>query len=204
MLEPLLARNRSRAVEAIDRLIPWHRLPKWLGLANLAQLRETLRAENLHDTSGIDAGGSHEHAATSVALSPAGSEVLRMRTADGSYNDIESPRMGMKGMRFGRNVPLSEVEGVDEERLMVPSPRTISEALLARRNFAPASSLNVHAAAWIQFMTRDWFSHGENDPRDPYVVPLEKDDRWPDKPMKVQRTRPDPTRCPLSLSLIHI
>src|SRR5688500_6585065 len=110
MLEALLSRNRSRAVETINRLIPWHRLPTWLGLANLIQLRETLRAENLHDTSGIDAGGSHAHAAATVTPAPPSAEVLQARTADGSYNDLESPRMGMVGMRFGRNVPLEKVE----------------------------------------------------------------------------------------------
>ncbi len=62
MLENLIARQRSRAVEAINRLLPWYRLPTWLGLANLSELRKTLRAENLHDTSRIDTDGGHEHA----------------------------------------------------------------------------------------------------------------------------------------------
>jgi Animal haem peroxidase len=197
-MQPLLPRSRSRTVEVLNRLIPWHRLPKWLGLANLAELRETLRAENLHDTSHLDESESSGHAAATVEAPPATADVVRLRTADGSYNDLESPRMGMKGMRFGRNVPLDEVENPDEKRLMTPSPRIVSEALLARREFLPAISLNALAAAWIQFMTRDWFNHGENDPKDPYQVPLEKDDPWPERPMKVRRTRADPTRCPMS------
>lgn len=200
MLEALIARSRSRAVETVNRLIPWHRLPLWLGLANLAELRETLRAENLHDTNGIDADGSHAHAAAQPVQAPtdAGSEVLRWRTADGSYNDLESPAMGMKGARFGRNVPLRAVKTPRPSELLTPSPRTVSEALLARRTFTPATSLNLHAAAWIQFMTRDWFSHGENEPDNPLEVPLEPTDTWYERPMRVQRTRKDPTRCPMS------
>src|SRR5687768_9280853 len=102
MFDDLIARQRSRAVETINRLVPWHRLPTWLGLANLAELRRTLRTENLHDTNSIDTAGQHVHAPT--ALEYGGSEVLRGRTADGSYNDLENPRMGMAGTRFGRNI----------------------------------------------------------------------------------------------------
>lgn len=197
MLDLLLARQRSRAVETINRLLPWHRLPSWLGLANLSELRQTLRAENLHDTSGIDAEESHA-AARPPKPEPAGSEVLRFRTADGSYNDLEQPSMGMAQTRLGRNVPLEAVATPTPTDLLTPNPRTVSEVLLARRNFIPATSLNVLAAAWIQFMTRDWFSHGDNQPEDPYEVPLQNADGWHERPMRVQRTRRDPTRCPMS------
>jgi hypothetical protein len=196
MLEALIARNRSRAIETINRLVPWHKLPLLLGLANLRELRQTLRTENLHDTNGIDAGGSHEAAV--VQPPAAGSEVLRARTPDGSYNDLEGPRMGMAGTRFGRNVALDVIKTPTPTELMTPNPRLVSEALLARNAFVPAKSLNVLAAAWIQFMTRDWFSHGENEPEAPYQVPLEAADRWPENPMRVQRTRRDPSRCPMS------
>jgi hypothetical protein len=195
MLNTLIARQRSRAVETLNRLIPWHRLPQWLGLANLAELRKTLRAENLYDTSKIDNNGGHAHGTVETATS--GSEVLRARTADGSFNDLENPRMGMAGTRFGRNIPLDAVQPANGT-LLSPSPRIVSEALLARRTFIPATSLNVLAAAWIQFMTRDWFSHGDNDKRDPHEIPLQTGDRWPEQPMRVQRTRKDPSRCPMS------
>ena len=201
MLDTLIARQRSRVIETVNRLVPWHRLPLWLGLANLAELRQTLRAENLHDTNhidAIDAGSAHAHAGAPTAPLDPGSAVLRARSADGSYNDLESPRMGMAGTRFGRNVPLSEIKVPTSTELLTPNPRTVSEALLARHTFVPASSLNLLAAAWIQFMTRDWFSHGENDPKDPYEVPLHEADGWHERPMHVQRTRRDPTRCPMS------
>jgi hypothetical protein len=196
MLDSLLMRASGRALEQINRLVPWHRLPTWLGLANLIELREQLRAENLYDTQHIDSGAGHNH--PQPALEPASSDLLRARSADGSYNDLESPRMGMAQTRFGRNVPLSEVHTPSLRELTAPSPRTISEALLARREFIPATSLNVLAAAWIQFMTRDWFSHGENEPSQPYEIPLAPEDTWPERPMRVQRTRRDPSRCPMS------
>src|SRR5262249_1541512 len=115
-----------------------------------------------------------------------------------SYNDLESPRMGMAGVRFGRNVELREIHAPTSAELITPNPRTISEALLSRRTFVPATSLNVLAAAWIQFMTRDWFSHGDNDTKNPYNVPLQPADKWHERPMRVPRTRKDPTRCPMS------
>jgi hypothetical protein len=196
MLENLIARQRQRAVEAINWLLPWYRLPTWLGLANLSELRKTLRAENLYDTSRIDTDGGHEHAP--IPLKEAGSEVLCGRTADGSYNDLENPRMGMAGTRFGRNIPLDAIQAAVGPALVTPNPRTISESLLARRTFVPATSLNVLAAAWIQFMTRDWFSHGDNAAKDPYEITLDASDPWQERPMRVQRTRPDPSRCPMS------
>ena len=80
------------------------------------------------------------------------------RTSDGTYNDLTCPRMGSAGMRFGRNVPLSETFP-DTANLMTPSPRRVSLELLTRTTFQPATILNVIAAAWIQFMVHDWFMH---------------------------------------------
>ena len=35
---------------ALNRMVPWHRLPKLLGLGNLIALQHDLRRWNLHDT----------------------------------------------------------------------------------------------------------------------------------------------------------
>ena len=70
----------------------------------------------------------------------------------------------------------------------------ISSTLLARTKFLPAKILNLLAAAWIQFETHDWFNHGEPPADDPFEVPLEDGDAWHECPMRVRRTRPDPTR----------
>ncbi len=66
--------------------------------------------------------------------------------------------MGSAGMRFGRNVPLSEAFP-DTANLMTPNPRTVSLELLTRTTFQPATIVNVLAAAWIQFQVHDWFMH---------------------------------------------
>src|SRR5947209_8241551 len=140
MLDTLLAKQRGRAIETLNRFVPWHRLPKWLGLANLAELRKILRAENLYDANAVDADNGHVHGPGELGAGD--SEVLRARTCDGSYNDLENPRMGMAGTRFGRNIPLERVHA-SRETLLSPNPRTVSEALLSRRTFVPATSLNV-------------------------------------------------------------
>ncbi len=55
----------------------------------------------------------------------------------------------------------------------------------------PAPSLNVIAAAWIQFQTRDWLSHGTDTERS-FRVPRPDGDPWPDPELVVPRTQRDP------------
>ena len=55
----------------------------------------------------------------------------------------------------------------------------------------PAPGLNVLAAAWLQFETRDWFSHG-TDATCPFEVPRPPGDDWPTDPIMVPRTQRDP------------
>lgn len=169
---------------------PWYKLPLPLALLKLVQFRNKLREENLHDTSTLpnrgdlpkpwpDPKGTHQY----------------WRTADGSFNDLKQPEMGMAGTRFGRNVPLSDVNA-DEQSLHRPSTRKVSQALLTREKFVPATILNVHAASWIQFQTHDWFSHGTNQPGNQWEVPVEANDSWPQdqRPMKVDKTLADRSR----------
>ncbi|CAN5159494.1 peroxidase family protein [soil metagenome] len=185
-----LSRLFLRATSAIDRLIGWDRLPRALGLVTLAGIRHRLRRENLHDPSpGTVAGGEPPG-------SPPDASALVSRTADGTYNDLSSPRMGSAGTRFGRNVPISATYPTPEEALLTPNPRAVSRELLTRESFIPATTLNVLAAAWIQFEIRDWFSHGP--PRDeaPWRLPLGDDDPWPERPMTVSRTDVDQPEGP--------
>jgi hypothetical protein len=79
---------------------------------------------------------------------------------------------------------------------MRPNPRTVSRELLSRDTFKPATTLNLLAAAWLQFMVHDWLSHGKNQKENPWLIPLADDDPWPQHPMQILRTRPDPTRGP--------
>ena len=102
--------------------------------------------------------------------------------------------MGSAGGRFGRNVPLDEAYPDPEPAILEPNPRTVSRELLTREQFIPATTINVLAAAWLQFMIRDWFSHGKGDIQRPWQLPLSADDTWPQNPMIIPRTIADPTR----------
>src|SRR5262249_31582730 len=97
------------------------------------------------------------------------------------------------GARFGRNVPLAYAYP-DQANLLNPNPRVISQRLLSRRQFLPAPTLNPPPAASIQFQTHDWFNHGEPPTGNEFEVPLPKGDSWQQCPMRIRRTRPDPTR----------
>jgi hypothetical protein len=116
------------------------------------------------------------------------------RTPDGEFNDLRCPMMGAAQTRFGRNFPLNEVHPDPEPRLMEPSPRKVSQQLLARTDFKPARTLNLLAAAWIQFQIHDWFNHGDNEIDQLFAIPLDLDDPWHERPMKIRRTRRDHTR----------
>lgn len=148
-------------VEHLNHIVNWHELPVPLGILNLIELRNALRDENLHDTS--DAGTRDP--------SPAdmGARRLYARSDDGGHNDLASPGMGAAGAPFGRNVPL-DAGWPDPDSLMVPNPRAVSEAVLKRGAFQPVEALNLLAAAWIQFMTHDWFAH-DIDPSKDHVLP---------------------------------
>jgi len=164
----------------------WAKGPWPLGLVTILLYRNRLRRENLYDT---------ESSAAKDVPTPKEERCLTARTAAGTYNDLENPRMGSAGTRFGRNVPIDRTFP-DNERLMQPNPRTVSRELLTRETFQPAETLNLLAAAWIQFMIRDWVSHGTSPTDNPWEVPLADDDSWPEKPMRILRMKEDPNRPP--------
>jgi hypothetical protein len=64
--------------------------------------------------------------------------------------------MGCVGMRFGRNVSRENTKKPSQEELLSPNPRLVSQELLKRDEFKPATILNLLAAAWIQFQVHDW------------------------------------------------
>ena len=161
---------------------PWHRWPFFVALPVIIGHRVNMRRDKLTDM----------ETEPPRVLPPAGFDVRGMRTADGSYNDLARPWMGMAGMRFGRNMPITAVFGERLPGLFEPSPRLISNELLARREFVPVPHLNLLAAAWIQFMVHDWLSHGSNDKAaDPHEVPLPPGDTWPEGRMTVLPTDPE-------------
>jgi Animal haem peroxidase len=187
MLRSLFSRIYADVTEALDRRFGWHRLPVPLGLLTLVGLRMRLRESNLHDAS----------TAPADRPPPEGSRHLTSRTVDGTFNDLENPTMGSAGTRFGRNVPVELTYPENEWALLRPNPRTVSRELLTRHEFQPATTLNLLAAAWLQFMIRDWFSHGKSEKENPWKLELEEDDPWTqERPMQVLRTPADPTRQP--------
>jgi hypothetical protein len=175
--------------QAVDRTIGWDRLPTPLGLIVLVGLRNLLRKHNLHDTSSLPA-------VNTPPVPPFDPGLETTRSADGTHNDLEHPAMGMAGARFGRNVPIEHTFPEPLPALLEPSPREVSRVLLTRPGgrIQAAEGANALVAAWLQFMIRDWFSHGKSPTDNPWQVELADDDPWPQRPMRILRTRLDPTR----------
>jgi hypothetical protein len=168
----------------LDRRFGWDRLPRPLGALVLIGLRQRLRKRNLHDTG------------TGVPVEPVphgDDRHLTARTLDGSYNDLSDPSMGAIGARFGRNVPLERSWPEKEPAILEPNPRRVSRELLTRERFIPATTLNLLAGAWLQFEVHDWFSHGKNETESPWAVEVAEDDDWWERPMRIPRTRRDPS-----------
>ncbi len=189
----LLTRWFIKATEVVDRRIGWDKLPPWLGLGVLIGVRDALREHNLHDTYRGNPPAAPEH-------SPA--EYLTIRTVDGSYNDLSAPSMGMAHTRFGRNVPLDEGHAEQPPELLDPNPRVISNELLRRDTFKPATTLNILAAAWLQFETRDWFSH-DTDPSRMIEIPVPEGDEWDESAIRIPSTPADPNPTPGETTFIN-
>ena len=97
LFKPLFSWLFMWVAGALDRRFGWHRLSVPLGLATLIGIREKLRKRNLHDTWSVPQRLERE---------PTDGRHLTARTADGTFNDLDSPLMGSARMPFGRNVPL--------------------------------------------------------------------------------------------------
>lgn len=138
----------------INKYIPWFKLPSLIGALNLDALRVELRQYNLHDgySSGTAQGSEIAEPMTDKRFEFA-------RNSDGKFNSIQNPLMGCTGMRLGRNFPRQLTPKPTEEELWNPNPKMLSDRFMARKEFIPATTLNLLAAAWIQFQTHDWFFH---------------------------------------------
>lgn len=158
MSEKLSLRDRALVAffKGVNKVVPWHKLPRHIGAFNLLALRIELRTKNLYDVY-----PSAEAQGTPEADPMTDPQWLTARNSDGKFNSLDQPLMGCAGMRFGRNVPRQYTLAPTEEELMTPNPRLVSERLLARQpdEFKPATILNLMAAAWIQFQVHDWFAH---------------------------------------------
>jgi hypothetical protein len=167
----------------------WYRKPMLLAIGELYEMRLHLEHNNLFNTYEGD------RYPASVQCDP---KERNFRTADGTCTDLVHPAAGAAGIRFGRNVPLHSTYP-DDSKILSPDPRMISRVLLTRKDgvMAPVSFLNLWAAAWIQFMTHDWFNHGDNRPNSdsPFELTLAQDDPlFSLGKILVPRTRLDPSR----------
>lgn len=151
-LESLLVKT----FRLVNKVVSWHKLPGIIGTLNIGALRVELRQHNLHDgyASATAQGNPQDTPLTDERF-------LHARNSDGNFNSLDQPRMGSRCMRFGRNFPRKVTEKPSENELWTPNPRLLSERIMARQpgGFKPATSLNLLAAAWIQFQTHDWFFH---------------------------------------------
>jgi hypothetical protein len=207
MQNPLVKAN-SLIFSQVNRVRPWHKLPTPIALLNLRAFRDELRQENLYDALEL----RRREAASGTADGPTGvnggpvkdlEELPKYRTYDGAFNDPANPEMGKAGISFGRNHPIGVTVPEKLPRLMTPNPRTVSMELLYRDTFKPATTLNVLAAAWIQFENHDWFSHGDNSPTEHLDVPIDKGDPWGENPMRVRATtRPADDLAPTYINTV--
>lgn len=185
----------------INRVWPWYKLPFFNSrihllaalspqVMNLPFLRFDLRRWNLFDTRTLPT-------VPGPPACPFHPTDLTARREDGTHNDLADPAMGSAGARFGRNLPLEQA-WPDQVNLLRPNPREVSRRVMTRRTFQPATSLNLLAAAWIQFQVHDWVRH-ELSEDECHEVPMQPDDVWPSaedrrSPMKIRKTRADRTR----------
>lgn len=156
------------------------------GLLILAFERQELQENNLIATEDLTAVN-----ATIVC----DERSLGARTEDGTCNILDNPAEGSVNRRFGRNVQLQAAYGETEnDTLLQPNPREVSNVLMARDEFKPATSVNFIAAAWIQFMVHDWIDHGDGDADNPILVPRPENDPQGSGLMSIKRTIADNDR----------
>ncbi|POS73655.1 hypothetical protein DHEL01_v207953 [Diaporthe helianthi] len=173
----------------VNKFVPWHKLPGIVGTLQLYLFRVELREQNLFDGY---ASTSEQGNAGDFPLPD--KRFLHARHSDGTYNSLEMPLMGCAGIRFGRNFSRTATQKPSEQDLWTPSPRVVSERFMKRDKFIPATSLNLLAAAWIQFQIHDWFNHELSE--ESFDVPLEYGDAWPGGKMRLPQTKTDKILAP--------
>ena len=180
-----LSKLFANAAVAVDHRFGWDKLPKPLGIVTLIGLRTKLREQNLYDTG---RGETPDPA-------PDDGHHLTARTIDGTYNDLGSPTMGAIGARFGRNVPLAKTypragridpgaepahdqpRATDAGRVQAGVDRQPARGRLAA----------VRGPRLVQ--------PRPNEEASPWLVELEPDDDWYERPMRIPRTRVDPSHA---------
>ena len=107
---------------------------------------------------------------------------------------------GAAGTRFGRNVTFASSWREHHRDMMAPNPIKVSQVLLTREGeMKKVPFLNMLSIAWIQFVTHDWVSHGENSSHEYFEIPFPEGHpartEMHQQTMRVAKTSADPTRC---------
>ncbi|MDN5870551.1 MAG: catalase [Nitrococcus sp.] len=151
-----------RLLRLVNRRVPWHRLPLPISVLNLDTLRYDLKAKNLIDTEPREAPPT----ARAVPRDCRREERI-CRTHEGRANDLSDPAMGAVGAAFGRNMAIETASSGE------PNAVTVARVLMDRKAFIPARTLNILAAAWIQFQVHDWVGHARRRlGQDDLIVPI--------------------------------
>ena len=121
----------------------WVTWPAWVkfgslgiaaGLITLGAQRESLLKNNLFDL---------EDYPKLNAKITCDARSQTVRTEDGTCNILTNPAEGSVYVRFGRNVNPKYTPGETEATtLLSPNPREVSNTLMARGEFKPATSVN--------------------------------------------------------------
>src|SRR3954467_3329279 len=175
----LMSRGLNAIFSRVNKKRQWHELPTpALQALNLLSLRLDLRDLNLF---------APPPPIRKQGLEDPPAEALGARRPDGKWNDLNDPEMGSVDSEFTRNIDPKRIRPEKPPRLHEPSARKVSLELMTRREFQPATTLNVLAAAWIQFENHNWFFHGRGKEGEVMEVPLPEGDDSPAGPMSVRR-----------------
>ncbi|KAJ0237310.1 Alpha-dioxygenase 1 [Hirschfeldia incana] len=175
---PVLDRIILLIVHAVDKMVPWHKLPVFLGMAYLGLRRHLHQEYNLINVGQTPVG---------TRFNPAD---YPYRTADGKYNDPFNEGVGSQYSFIGRNCP-----PVDQKtKLLKPDPMVVATKLLARRKLIDTGKqFNMIAASWIQFMIHDWVDHLEETNQIELVAPKEVANECPLRSFRFFKTKEVPT-----------
>jgi Animal haem peroxidase len=185
----LLARNPNRKVS-------WDKWPPVLGLLYLISKVRFNRSNALTDPYDYMSNDNDQ------PCQPQPKSALTSIAADGKWtSDDHNGQMGAAMTRFASNFAPRKVRP-DVEKI-TPGARQVSKNLRWRRLDSdgneiviPALILNVAAQAWIQFQFHNFGGNTLRDPinKDPYHVPRDPNEGWPENEATIDRTALDPTR----------
>ena len=103
----------------------WYKLPRLFAMVRLIEIRNELRAKNLHDT--------EEPPLEKRPIPPNLDPALReARTTDGTYNDLHVPADGRGRAAASAATSRSSTRFPTRPNLLMPNPRVVSRELMTR------------------------------------------------------------------------